>query len=189
MLNLRDYLDWFIPAVIGALAAEVSRRVFRRRPRLVMWPTRKIPFNVKSAAPAEGFAADTASLFVQAIFVQNLGARPVSNVQIAHRARPAHFELQPVLNYRELTPPEGHIIQVATLGPRESLTLYTLSSEDPQLVHVRSDQGKAEEVSGRSLRVVTPFHAVLSCALQYVGVIALVAAFALLLQHITRALQ
>ncbi len=182
MLTARDFLDWFVPASFGAIAAELARKFFRRRPRLVMWPTRRILFDLP---PGECGTAPQASLFVQALFLQNLGGRPVTGIQIAHKLPPAHFQLHPVFEYRELTPPEGHIIEVANLGPRESITLYTLSQEDPQLVHVRSDQGKAEELSGRSVRLVTPVSVALTCALQFVGAVALVLAAALALQAIT----
>ena len=75
-------------------------------------------------------------------------AQSVSNVELVFTSAPNHYTLNPTPPHDQRTTPQGqHVISVPTFGYNEWFTIEVIGfGTAPGLVHLRSDDGAAEQV-------------------------------------------
>lgn len=90
-----------------------------------------------------------------ALTIQNLGRRPVGDVEIVMQYRPDCFDFSPPVPYEEVTSTDGHFtFRVKSLAPKEFFTLQILSyTKLPNVVNIRSKAGNAERLPFQIQRI------------------------------------
>src|SRR3990172_3847820 len=124
---MEDLVRQYAVPVTLALVIGYLGRYIEPRSKLVHWFAATLRFEVPFT-PAGGNAPQIATIWTHTLSVQNLGWRAVRDVEIIHRYRPQHFQLQPALHFTEATNPTGeHIIRIPSLARREYTTIQIIS--------------------------------------------------------------
>lgn len=123
-----------------SLAVGLLLRSLEPKSKIVWWQSHNFRFNMREP---------NLTLHTHSYTIQNLGRKLAENVEVVHRSRPDHFQLQPALDYQEVTTPNGeHILRVPNLGPKEFCSIEFLSYKTlPELLYVRSAAGHGELIN------------------------------------------
>lgn len=151
-----------------SLAVTLLLRRLEARPR-VKWFVRH-PFGFylgPTEQEREGLV-----VYVGAVKVENTGRKEATDVEIHHTTKPQHFKIWPSMDYTESLNPEGfHIIRLKNLGPRESVSIETLSVREqlPITTRVRSSTGVAQRVETQQIIVPPKWQFVVIFGLMFLG--------------------
>lgn len=149
-------LDGVSDKIVGAIITGVVglvflgiQRVFAPGARLGYWIPHDFTFRVPLPNQPQPLNVQTATLTVQ-----NLGRKTAEDVEITHRTKPDHFQLNPPRTFVETTGADGtYTINVGSLGPKEFLQMQVFSHiTSPSLAGVRSKEGPAKSVRFQIIR-------------------------------------
>jgi hypothetical protein len=138
-----DTLAGYVATGIVSLAVGLLLRELEPKVKIVCWSPHRFAFTVPQQPPQPPL-----NIITHAIAVRNAGRKPAENIEITHRRKPDLFQLQPPLEYEEVTLPSGeHTIRVKSLGPRELFVVQFLSNAAmPELRYIRSSAGPAQQI-------------------------------------------
>jgi hypothetical protein len=158
MEQLTGYMATGVVSVIVGLLL----RSLEAKAKVVFWQPHYALFRLQN--PQVSIQSDS-------INVQNIGRKKADNLEIVFRARPDNFMFAPPVPFVEATAPTGEfIIKIASLGPKEFLTLHLLSHlTPPKVEQIRSDAGRAAAIPFRMQRKFPQWFNFLAGFLMLVG--------------------
>lgn len=122
----------------GLISLAVGVLLFRLQPKakLLYWSPHSFRFHL---------TREEVVLQTDALTVQNVGRKTAENVELIMSSEPDFIQLSPAIPHSEEPTPEGYfLLRIASLGPKEFVTLQLLSyTQVPQFLNLRSDAGSA----------------------------------------------
>jgi hypothetical protein len=145
--------DYAVPIALALAIGYLSRYV-EPRSRIVHWFPRSVKFDVPIAGA--GGAQQNLQIWTHTLSIGNLGWRAAKDVQIIHKSRPQHFQLQPAVLFSEETNPTGeHVIRISSLARREFTFIHIISvGVQPPPVTVKSEDGRSKAMTTRQQFVI-----------------------------------
>ncbi|WP_434109227.1 hypothetical protein [Paraburkholderia caffeinilytica] len=130
----------FITGGIG-LVFWAIQRLIEPGAKLRYWIPHSFNFRVLFPGQQQPWNVQTATLTVQ-----NLGRKTAEDVEIIHRTKPDHFQLNPPRTFEDTTGADGtYTMSIGSLGPKEFLQMQVFShTTPPNLAGVRSKDGPAK---------------------------------------------
>jgi len=152
MTGLDGVSDKIVGAIITGVVGLVFlgiQRLFAPGAKLGYWIPHDFIFRVPLPNQPQPLNVQTATLTVQ-----NFGRKPAEDVEIIHRTKPDHFQLNPPRTFEEATGADGtYTISIGSLGPKEFLQMQVFSHmTPPNLAGVRSKDGPAKSVRFQVIR-------------------------------------
>ncbi|CAE6802787.1 hypothetical protein R75461_05268 [Paraburkholderia nemoris] len=146
MTGLDGVSDKIVGAIITGIVGLVFlgiQRLFAPGAKLRYWIPHNFIFRVPLPDQPQPINVQTATLTVQ-----NLGRKTAEDVEIIHRTKPDHFQLNPPRTFEETTGADGtYTINIGSLGPKEFLQMQVFSHiTPPNLAGVRSKDGPAKSM-------------------------------------------
>jgi hypothetical protein len=147
----------------ASFAGGYALKFVEPRPKVVWWSHHAFWFELDPA--------NKAAVFTHALTIQNVGRKAASDIEIVHRAKPELFKLNPSLDFTERTTPDGqHIIQIATIAPKEWFSLEFLSARQiPELLYIRTKDGHCERIQIQPQRIFPRWYLFLLRILVLIG--------------------
>ena len=136
-----NLLLWTLMIFTGMVVG-YAFQAFEGRPRMMWYSPPSFNFNVKTASGMMPVNTD-------GVTIQNTGRRPAKNVEIHLACSPRNFQIQPSMDFEEITSPSGvHIIRMPVLGAKEDVAFQVLYYDEiPNILQIRSDSGPAKHVA------------------------------------------
>jgi len=138
-------------SVFGTLVAAIVSRVVSARARLVVFFPGGQSFRISSSTD------EPIDLQTFTVTVENAGRKPTKNVEVTlSRHLPIdQIAITPAINNRIEDRAGEMVIHIPVLGPREHAAIQFCSFQDglPNVLNVRSDDGRAKEISVHLQRV------------------------------------
>lgn len=132
-------------SVLGTIFAALVGRVLNARARLVVFFPGGQSFRIASSND------EPIDLQTFTVTVENAGRKPTNNVEVTlSRHLPIdQIAITPAINNRIESRCGQMVIQLPVLGPREHAAIQFCSFRDgiPEVMNVRSDDGRAKEIS------------------------------------------
>ena len=155
-------LTGYIATGIVSLLVGLLVKSFEAMPKVVFWQPHYALFEIQN--PRTNVQSDSIS-------IQNVGRKAAENLEIVFRAKPDNFKFSPPVAFAETTTPNGEfIVKIASLGPKEFLTLHILSNvTQPRIESIRSSAGRAETMPFRMQRRVPRWAEWLAGLLMFIG--------------------
>lgn len=149
MDNLANYI---IAGVISFLFDLLLKR-YEPKSRLIIWRTHSFEYNLPLiSTPENPNPPDTKiPIYIQGARIDNLGRKPVDDIEIIHKERPDFFVIDPAQPYEERNTPTGeHVIFLPHLAPKSGFSIqYFCHLRYPVMTLARCKQGLAEVVPVR----------------------------------------
>lgn len=158
------FLGYIIAGVIGFVFWLIQQRL-EAKPKLTIrfphWFEYKVPIKDNKVAqtgessPSQGQPeANILTFQTNTLVIENLGRRAAENVEIVHVQKPDHFQFSGSVVFEEEDLPNGqHVIKLASLGPKEMVTLNIFAYvNQPRLGAVRSKDGPALNIPTKTIR-------------------------------------
>jgi len=155
-------LTGYIATGIVTFSVGLLLKSFEARPKVVFWQPHYALFEIQN--PRTNVQSDSIS-------IQNIGRKTAENLEIVFKAKPDNFKFSPPVAFAEETSPNGEfIVKIASLGPKEFLTLQILSHiTQPRIEAIRSSAGRVEAMPFRMQRKVPRWAEVIGGFLMLVG--------------------
>ena len=180
----KEIISLFVPLLVWAL-----NTFFKAKAKLLLASPHTFTFLVQQPLldPKGNQISPTQTVHTRSLMVWNSGKETATKVEWVFNWKPLCLNVWPSRHFEEHTEPDNRYVMIfESLAPNEYLgcELFTINSDLPNLITVRSDQCVAQNINMYPQPVVPNWQRRIAVALMLAGLALVVYASILLLQFL-----